>query len=479
MKNLSYIVFLSLFVIIFTTSCTKSPISEKEKEPSVGITSIAEETEPNKNKEAEHQEKEIEAEDIEKKETASIKEEEEPKTEIEEIKNEITQTEIKEEEAKKSEASDISKVKTTEDQKAKEEVKVKTNETADKKAEEELSNKINKILSEVTFTEVDETVYATGDLNIRKGPSTDFDKIGALKLNQSVKRTGIGSNGWSRIEYKNEIAYASGNYLTKNKIETPKTVSSKDKWSYSRKGLDIKIHKHSEYLEGGNVVYWVAEIKSDNISRDINTAFAGGSYAASVSTKQKTSTIAKNNNAILAINGDASGFRPKSSPYHNPVMIRNGKVEYGLIAGKSIGDMGALTSSGKLVIFNPKDYTSTQQMLDKGFTDTWWFDVALVINGQVQNIYDGNQSKYKAPYSAIGQKADGTFLFITVDGRGSNGSAGLNYGGMARLMGRYGAYNAYQLDGGGSTTIWFNGEVLNKPSDGSERAISDIIYVTK
>ncbi|WP_426348607.1 phosphodiester glycosidase family protein [Alloiococcus sp. CFN-8] len=472
MKNLSKFIFLSFSVILFTTACTKTPISKKESEPTSSITSTAEEIEIAQDGYQADQEKQKREEDTVKKEETPVLDEKQETAKIEETEN-------KEKEAHKAKVEDISKDKPAEVQKAKEAPKEDPKELVEKKATEELSNKRQKILSEVTFTEVNETVYATGDLNIRKGPSTDFDKVGALKLNQSVKRTGIGSNGWSRIEYKDEIAYASGNYLIKNKIETPKASSSKDKWSYSRKGLEIKIQKHSEYLEGGNVVYWIAEIKSDNISGDINTAFAGGSYASSVNTKQRTSTIAKNNNAILAINGDASGFRPKSSPYHNPVMIKNGKVEYGLIPGKSIGKMGALTSSGKLVIFDPKDYTSTEQLLDKGFTDTWWFDTALVIDGKVENIYDGNQSKYKAPYSAIGQKADGTFLFITVDGRGSNGSAGLNYGGMARLMKRYGAHNAYQMDGGGSATIWFNGEVLNRPSDGSERAISDIIYVRK
>ncbi len=66
-----------------------------------------------------------------------------------------------------------------------------------------------------------------------------------------------------------------------------------------------------------------------------------------------------------------------------------------------------------------------------------------------------------------------------VDGRGSNGSEGVTYTGMARLMQRYGAVTAYELDGGGSSTIYFDGMVLNKPSDGSQRAISDIIYVAR
>lgn len=327
-------------------------------------------------------------------------------------------------------------------------------------------------------TESAKMYVVASSLNMRAYMSTeDSNVIKVLSKGTEVKRLAQ-KDDWSKIELSNGVlGYVKSKHLSSEKPAETTVTSNTNHWKYERQGLKIEINKYKEYLEGGNVVYWVAEIKSDNINKDINTAFAGGSYSASVKTKQRTSTLAKNNNAILAINGDASGFRPPSNAFHNPVMIRNGKVEYDLIVGKSIGKMGALTSQGRLVIFDPKDYSSTQQMLDEGFTDTWWFDVALVINGQVQNIYDGNQTKYKAPYSAIGQKADGTMLFITVDGRGSNGSSGLNYGGMARLMGRYGAYNAYQLDGGGSATMVFNGNVLNKPSDGSERAISDIIYV--
>ena len=51
----------------------------------------------------------------------------------------------------------------------------------------------------VTFTDVDETVYAISSVNIRFGPSTDYEKVGSLSYGQSIRRTGIGSNGWSRV----------------------------------------------------------------------------------------------------------------------------------------------------------------------------------------------------------------------------------------------------------------------------------------
>ena len=66
----------------------------------------------------------------------------------------------------------------------------------------------------VTFEDVEETVYTTDALNVRSGPGTEFDKIGLLELGEAVTRTGIGSNGWSRIIYNGETAYVHGDYVS-------------------------------------------------------------------------------------------------------------------------------------------------------------------------------------------------------------------------------------------------------------------------
>lgn len=58
-----------------------------------------------------------------------------------------------------------------------------------------------------TFKDVDETMYAIQDCNIRKSWSTSSEKAGYLKKADEVKRTGIGDNGWSRIEYNGQVAY--------------------------------------------------------------------------------------------------------------------------------------------------------------------------------------------------------------------------------------------------------------------------------
>lgn len=66
----------------------------------------------------------------------------------------------------------------------------------------------------VVFTEVNETVYATGTVNIRTGPSISFTRIGSLPKGQAIQRIAVGDNGWSKVVYKGETAYISSAYLS-------------------------------------------------------------------------------------------------------------------------------------------------------------------------------------------------------------------------------------------------------------------------
>lgn len=75
------------------------------------------------------------------------------------------------------------------------------------------------------------------------------------------------------------------------------------------------------------------------------------------------------------------------------------------------------------------------------------------------------------PRTAVGQLADGRLIFVVVDGRQAGYSIGMTTYEMALTMTRLGAVRAMQLDGGGSSTLAFDGTVLNSPSDGRERPV--------
>lgn len=322
----------------------------------------------------------------------------------------------------------------------------------------------------------EEIRYLRSDIPLREEISiSDSVQIADLKVGEKVVLLRE-EDSWAWVR---TIVGQEGYVLSAILSEKPvKVVDEKEtNWTYEREGLSIDINKYKD----GNLVYWVADVYTEHPDQDINTAFSGGSYETCMETKETTSAMAEQKNAIFAINGDALGFRGDGSDmsdFKNPIVIRNGELCYE--DDRNIGRMCAMKKDGTLKVFTPGDMGTAKDMVEDGVTDVWWFDTPLVENGVVEaSLYEVEYGLDIAPYTAIGQKDKNNFIFIVVDGRGSNGSPGTTYTGMAELMVKYGAKTAYQLDGGGSSTIWFDGMVLNDPSEGQERAISDIIYVAR
>ena len=85
----------------------------------------------------------------------------------------------------------------------------------------------------------------------------------------------------------------------------------------------------------------------------------------------------------------------------------------------------------------------------------------------------GNQ-----PRTAVGMIATGHYLWVVVDGRSSGYSRGMTLPELAQVFVDRGAQVAYNLDGGGSSAMVFNGSLVNNPlGKGQERGTSDILYV--
>ncbi len=117
----------------------------------------------------------------------------------------------------------------------------------------------------------------------------------------------------------------------------------------------------------------------------------------------------------------------------------------------------------------------------------WWEGVPDAIGGGPLIVRDGralvpdeqftsDQLQPKNPRTAVGQLADGRIILVAIDGR-STASRGVRIWELARELVRFGAVTAMALDSGGSTTIAFDGNVLNTPSDGAERPVSDSLMV--
>ncbi|SDB21325.1 phosphodiester glycosidase family protein [Eubacterium oxidoreducens] len=322
------------------------------------------------------------------------------------------------------------------------------------------------------------TMYVTKDCQVTD--TIDADEASYkidLLFDDAVTVVGVEDEYYLIIVEDGRKAYIKQELLT---ADQPKEVDPDDThWEYSSKELKVEIDKYTEN-DGASaediIVYWVANITMDDPESMLETVFAGGDYESSISSKERCSVMAKNAGAIFAVNGDACGFRGNGGEYEDPILIRNGTIYHE--DERDIGEMLAIYKSGTMELFRPGELGDAQEMVSQGVTDTFWFDTALVEDGEIKSeLISGESNFERAPYTAIGQINQNHYVFICVDGRGSNDSIGVTYTGMARLMQKYGCETAYELDGGGSTTMYFDGMVLNEPSDGRERSISDAICI--
>ena len=118
-----------------------------------------------------------------------------------------------------------------------------------------------------------------------------------------------------------------------------------------------------------------------------------------------------------------------------------------------------------------------------------WPGIVAAVGGGPQIVRDGaplfrsgeafttNQLGRRAPRSAVGQLADGRIVLVAVDGRQPGYSVGLTNFELAQALVRLGAVSGMALDSGGSTTMAFDGQLLNRPSDGGERRISTALML--
>lgn len=236
--------------------------------------------------------------------------------------------------------------------------------------------------------------------------------------------------------------------------------------AYQDRNISIAI---AEYREHDTSIY-AADVTL-SAPQYLQTAFAKHAYGRNVT--GKTSDIAKEANAILAINGDFYGVQ--ESGY----VLRNG-VLYRSTPGHNQEDL-VICADGAFRIISEADI-SAEKLLQEGAEQVLSFGPALIKNGAI-SVSMGDevtQAKDSNPRTAIGIVDDLHYLFVVADGR-TDESAGLTLYQLAEFMKSLGARTAYNLDGGGSSAMYFNGRIVNKPtSDGQsiqERSVSDIVYI--
>ena len=235
--------------------------------------------------------------------------------------------------------------------------------------------------------------------------------------------------------------------------------------SYHDGNISIEI---TEERVGDTTVY-VADVHLAS-AEHLRTAFADNTYGRNVT--DTTSGMAEAVDAILAVNGDFYGAQQAG------YVIRGG-ILYRSAAKKGAEDL-AIYADGSFGIIREAEITA-QELLESGARDVLSFGPALVENGEISVSVNDEVGRAKAsnPRTAIAVIDELHYLLVVSDGRTSE-SEGLSLYELAVFLQSRGVQTAYNLDGGGSSTMVFNGRVVNNPTSGrgiKERSVSDIVYI--
>lgn len=274
------------------------------------------------------------------------------------------------------------------------------------------------------------------------------------------------------VEISDVSAYEAENSAVEPTTSATNAAGAVDGDTYSDGATSVTVSQVVTGSGDDTLTYYVADVVLSDATR-LRSAFAKDQFGENIT--ETTSGIAEDNDAVFAINGDYYGFRDTGIVIRNGVVYRDSPARAGL----------AFYTDGTVQVYD-ETATSAGQLLADGVWNTLSFGPALVEDGAVvAGIEDvevdtnvGNHSiQGEQPRTAVGVIDDNHLVFVVVDGRSEGYSRGATLTELAQIMINLGAETAYNLDGGGSSTMFFDGEVVNRPSNGGERGTSDILYI--
>ncbi|SDR71438.1 Exopolysaccharide biosynthesis protein [Friedmanniella luteola] len=269
-----------------------------------------------------------------------------------------------------------------------------------------------------------------------------------------------------------QVANASTLESDTTTVESPGTGTS-TATSYTSDTTSITITTVESGSGDDGLTYFVADVTVSD-STIVRSAFAEDEFGQNIIADP--STIAADVGAVLAINGDYYGFRDAGMVIRNGVVFRDSGARQGL----------AFYTDGRVQLYD-ETATSAAALLADGVWNTLSFGPGLVDAGAVVPGVDeieidtnfGNHSvQGRQPRTGVGMVTANHLLFVVVDGRSEGYSRGVTMTELAQIFVDRGAQVAYNLDGGGSSTMVFNGDLVNNPLGRSdERGTSDILYI--
>lgn len=284
-----------------------------------------------------------------------------------------------------------------------------------------------------------------------------------------------------KLEVKQEAKQETLTAQAETRQETTQTQTTADTSTGFKHYEPGQLHYESDNIAVSieqktkdSMTYFVCDIQLSSADQ-FRTAFAGDDFKSGI--YEAVSDIAGRYNPVLAINADFCRY------HRDGVIIRNGEVlrrqnirKHHLLIVDKDGNLSAQTDrSGKQgLVANKLEQAQTWQTFEFGPVLVEDGKAATLPSSFYVNCHDG----YYEPRTAIGQIGPLHYIVIVVDGRREGYSTGASIPQLQQLFLDEGAEFAFNLDGGGSTTLYFRGEVINMPSGGKERSVSDIIMFT-
>ena len=284
-----------------------------------------------------------------------------------------------------------------------------------------------------------------------------------------VAGTGIKESVEAAIEEKLNTTNSSTEKVANNASNILTDVQTVDGGTvigeYSDSNTSITLKQYRAY--DSNI--YVADVTVSDASA-LKTALANNTYGRNIT--DTTSNMAEDNNAVLAINGDYYGARQSGYVIRNGNLYRNTSGDRDALVIKQNGEF-EFVSEGE---------TSAEELLQNGAYQVLSFGPVLLKDGEISVGENDEVGMAMAsnPRTAIGYLGNNHYVCVVSDGRTSE-SAGLSLYELASFMKELGVADAYNLDGGGSSTMVFKGEIINNPTtngrSNQERSVSDIVYI--
>ena len=236
--------------------------------------------------------------------------------------------------------------------------------------------------------------------------------------------------------------------------------------SYTSPEVSITINTVVEGEGASKITYYVADIYIASMENfRTHTAHGQMNYFDT----QPATEMAAEANAIFAISGDFLTYQKSG------FLVRNGEI-YAADRNYSIC---VLYPDGTMETYDRGTY-KIQDILDRNPLQVWSFGpVLLDQNGKTRSSYDVSDAvSFPNPRSAIGYYEPGHYALVIVDGRQEGHSAGMRIPQLAQVFEDLGCACAYNLDGGGTAVMIFNGKVFSRQSNGG-RDLGDILLITE